>query len=83
MEPFRAECFVDKEDHVWFQVEHRTIAIEPHVRNDNYYCCIDADQALALAAWLTEAVAQMDAAIGARGTALGASHPDNENRHPE
>lgn len=61
MEPFRAECFVMEEDHVFFQVDHRTIAIEPHLLADSPYCCIDAAQARKLAAWLTEAANHLDA----------------------
>jgi hypothetical protein len=61
MEPFRAECFVMEEDHVFFQADRRSIAIEAHLLSDSAYCCIGADQARKLAAWLTKAAEHLDA----------------------
>lgn len=61
MEPFRAECVVMEEDHVFFQVDQRTVAIEPHLTADSAYCCIGADQARKLSAWLAEAADHLDA----------------------
>jgi hypothetical protein len=61
MEPLRVECLVMEEDHIFFHVDQRTIAIEPHLLVDSPFCCIRADQARKLAAWLTEAAEHLDA----------------------